>query len=164
MAVNCCVVPWATVGLRGVTASETSCGLPTVSEVEPATELAVAVIVAVPIPALVARPCVPLLLLTTATMLELELQVAAVVTSCVLPSVKVPVAVNCCVVPRGIEGLGGAMAIDTSMAGVTVSVPEPLIEPEVAVIVVVPVAALVARAMVGAESLMVATFTAEDVQ
>ena len=49
-----------------------------------------------------------------------------------------PVAVNCSVVPALIEGLAGVTAIDTNVAAVTVSVVEPLIEPEVAVIVVLP--------------------------
>ena len=164
MAVNCCVPPWAMVGFAGVTASDTSCGLPTVSRVEPATEPEVAVMVVVPTAALVASPWLPLLLLTTATVVELELQVTVVVRFCVEPSVKVPVAVNCWLVPRAIEGLAGVTAIETRVAGVTVSVVVPLTEPEVAVIVVVPVPVLVARPKVGEESLTVATFSAEEVQ
>ncbi len=54
-------------------------------------------------------------------------------------------AVNCSVVPALIEGLAGVTAIDTKVAAVTVSAVEPLIEPEVAVIVVLPCAALVAN-------------------
>ncbi len=63
----------------------------------------------------------------------------------VVPSLKVPVAVNCCVVPRAIAGLAGVTAIDTRAAAVTVSVVEPETEPEVAVMVVDPAATLVAR-------------------
>ena len=54
-------------------------------------------------------------------------------------------AVNCCVVPNDIEAVGGLMAIDTRAAAVTVSSVEPLIEPEVAVMLAEPMAALCAR-------------------
>ncbi len=63
----------------------------------------------------------------------------------VVPSVKVPVAVNCWVVPSGMEGIAGVTAIDARAAAVTVSVVEPETEPEMAVMVVVPVAALLAK-------------------
>ena len=43
------------------------------------------------------------------------------VRSCVVPSVNVPVAVNCCVVPSATVADCGFMAIDTSVAVVTVS-------------------------------------------
>ncbi len=105
-----------------------------------------------------------MLLLITATVVELELQVTVSVRFCVEPSVKVPVAVNCCVVPSAMEGLAGVIAIDSRAAGVTVSVVVPLTAPEVAVMLVLPVATLVASPMVGAESLIVATFNAEEVQ
>lgn len=55
-----------------------------------------------------------------------------------------PVAVNCCVVPSGSVGSAGVTAIETSTAGVTVSVVEPLIVPEVAVTVVLPNVTLMA--------------------
>jgi hypothetical protein len=60
----------------------------------------------------------------------------------VLPSVKVPVAVNCCVVPAGIEGMAGVTEIDTSVACVTVRVVVPTIEPDVAVTLALPIATL----------------------
>jgi hypothetical protein len=41
-----------------------------------------------------------------------------------VPSEKVPIAVNCSVVPRAILGLVGDTLIETSVAGVTVSVLE----------------------------------------
>ena len=53
-------------------------------------------------------------------------------------------AVNASVVPRGIVGIAGVTAIETSTAGVMVSVVDPLIVPEVAVTVVLPKAALLA--------------------
>lgn len=67
---------------------------------------------------------------------------------------------NCCVVPRAMEGLTGLMAMETSAAELTVSVVEPVIEPEVALIVVVPAATLVASPV----ELMVATLVVEEAQ
>jgi hypothetical protein len=57
----------------------------------------------------------------------------------------VPVAVNCCVLLTPIEAVLGVTAIDVSTAAVTVKVADPLIVPEVAVIVAVPWAMLVAN-------------------
>ena len=53
-------------------------------------------------------------------------------------SVKVPVAVNCCLRPSAIDGLAGVTAIETSAGCVTVRVVDPLTVPEVAWIVVTP--------------------------
>jgi len=63
----------------------------------------------------------------------------------VVPSLNVPVAVNCCVAPFAIDGFAGVTAIDCSVAAVTVSTVEPLIDDDVAVIVEVPTPAAVAR-------------------
>ena len=119
----------------------------------------VAPMVVVPAPELVAKP-EPL---TTATPLLEELQVAVAVMSCVLPSLNVPVAANCWVVPSAIDGLAGLIAIETKTAAVTVSVVEPVTEPEATPIVVAPTPALVARPAVPAELLMVATLGAVEV-
>jgi hypothetical protein len=48
--------------------------------------------------------------------------VAELVRACVVPSLKVPVAVNWSVVPFGIEVFGAVIAIDCSVAAVTVRV------------------------------------------
>ena len=56
----------------------------------------------------------------------------------VLPSEKLPVAVNCCVVPLAIEGAAGVTAIDWSVTAVTVTVVEPATLPLVAVTVADP--------------------------
>lgn len=56
-----------------------------------------------------------------------------------------PVAVNCCTAPIGIEGFAGVTRIDTITASVTVSVVLPLIDPEVAVMVTVPAASVEAK-------------------
>ena len=53
-------------------------------------------------------------------------------------------AVNCCCCPLAIDGLAGVTAIDTSVARHGQAV-EPLMEPDVAVMVVVPTATAVAR-------------------
>ncbi len=58
VAVNCWLVPFAIDGAAGVTAIETSAAEVTVSVVDPLTEPVVAVIVAVPSPTLLAKPCV----------------------------------------------------------------------------------------------------------
>ena len=62
-----------------------------------------------------------------------------------LLSLKVPVAVNCFVVPIDMLELAGVTEIDTSVAALTVSDALPVTEPEVALIVVVPVPTAVAR-------------------
>ena len=78
-------------------------------------------------------------MLTVATLVLDELHVAVVVMFWVLLSLKVPVAVSCSVPPTFTTGLGGVIAIETSTAGVTVNVVEPLMLPELAEIVVPPV-------------------------
>ena len=69
-------------------------------------------------------------------------------------------AVNCCVVPAETDGLAGVTAMETRVGAVTVKTVDPVIVPEVAVIVEVPTAMVVANPAV----LMVATLVTEDVQ
>lgn len=57
---------------------------------------------------------------------------------CVLPSVNVPVAVNCCVAFLASVGFAGVTAIDFNVAAATVRVMEPTTLPEVAVMSVLP--------------------------
>ena len=71
----------------GLTEIETSFAFPTASNVLAEVGPIVAVIVVEPTPELVARPCEPVLLLTTATVAEELDQFAFVVTSLVLWSV-----------------------------------------------------------------------------
>ena len=82
--------------------------------------------------------------LIVATPVVCELQVTELVKFCVELSEKVPVAVNCSVVPLATEGFAGVTAIDTSVAEVTVSKVEPLTLPDAAMIVLVPAAFAVA--------------------
>lgn len=76
----------------------------------------------------------------------------------VLPSLKCPVAVNCCVALCVIVGLAGVTVMDCRV--LTLSVVEPLTVPEDAVMVAVP--SLVAVTM--PEALTVATAGFEEVQ
>jgi hypothetical protein len=122
VAVNCRVVPFAIEALAGVTAMETSVGV-TVRLVEPLIDPKVALMFVLPAVTAVARPA-----LMVATVVLVEVQDTVLVRFCVLPSLYVPVAVNCWVVPLAIEVLAGVTAIDTNAAGVTVRVAVPLIE------------------------------------
>ena len=70
-------------------------------------------------------------------------------------------AVNCSASPAGTEAVLGLTLIEVNTAAVTVKVAEPLIAPEVAVIVTVPCATLVAKPVL---ALMVATEVFEEVQ
>ena len=60
-------------------------------------------------------------------------------------------------VPRAIEGFAGVTAMETRDAALTVKTVLPLMEPDVAVIVAVPVLTLVANPICLAALLMVAT-------
>ena len=91
VAVNCCVVPSATVAVGGLIAIVTSAAAVTVSSVDPLTVPEVAVMLAVPIAELCATPA----LLIVAVAGVSDDHVAVLVRFCVVPSVNVPVAVNC---------------------------------------------------------------------
>ncbi len=156
LAVNCSSRPFGMTPSVGVTESETRTAFVTVRVVAPVMEPEVAVMVAVPGILLVARP----LLSTVATLVSDELQTTDVVMSWVLPLVKVPVAENCWVVLAAIEGLAGLTAIERTTGGVTVKVAEPVTEPEVAEMVVMPGVLLEARPLLP----MVATFGADELQ
>ena len=119
---------------------ETSVADFTDSVVDPDSEPDVAVIVVEPAATGVTSPIESAALLIAATDVEDEPQVTVEVRFCVEPSEYVPVAVNCWVVPRAMLGLVGVIATETSVAGFTVSVVDPDSEPDVAVIVVEPVA------------------------
>ena len=154
VAVNCCVRPAGTLGVAGVTAIETSAG--TVSVVLPLTPPEFAEMVLVPVARVVATPAV----LMVATVAVEDAHATVDVRFCVEPSVYVPVAVNGSVRPFATLGFAGVTAMDVSAAAATVSVVLPTTLPEVAEIVLVPVATAVARPAV----LMVATVAAADAQ
>ena len=68
------------------------------------------------------------------------------------------------VVPLAMLGSAGVIAIEASVAGVIVSVVDPEMPPDAAVIVVVPAAADAARPFEPAALLMVATAVFEEAQ
>jgi hypothetical protein len=156
VAVYCSVNPVVIEALAGVTAMDFSVGAVTVSVVEPVIELEVAVIVVVPVAIVVASPLPPMV----AAPALLEVHLTEPVMFCVVPLLKVPVAVYCTVPPAAIEALAGVTAIDCSVAPVIVSRVEPVMEPEVAVMVVVPVA----RAFANPPVLMVAAVALLELQ
>jgi hypothetical protein len=67
-----------------------------------------------------------------------ELQCEFIVTSCMVPSLNVPVAVNCCVEPVDTEGFTGLTAVLTSVPVPTVSVVVPVTPNAVAEMVTLP--------------------------
>jgi len=153
VAVNCWVRPGRTLGLAGVTAMESSSGDSTVSPVFPVTPPDVAEMVVVPSATVVARPPAAMVAVAGVD----DVQVAEAVRSSVEPSVYVPTAVNCCGSPAATTGFAGVTAIETTAAGNTVSVVLPVMVPEVAEMVGVPAAWVVARppvAIVAAATLL----------
>jgi len=154
--------------LAGVIAIETRAAEVTVKFVLPLTPVpgCVAEMVVLPLATLVASPLLPAALLIVATLVVPEDHVTALVRSCTELSVYVPVAVNDCARPRATVALAGVTSIETNVAELTeklvlAEIPEPA---WVAVIVVVPVLALVARPLVSAALLIVATLVLEEDQ
>ena len=122
------------VGFAGVTAIDDSEGPVTVSIVVPVTEPEAAWIVDEPAPMAVARPVEEIV----ATDAVSDDQVTELVRFWVLPSLKVPVAVNCCVAFLVSVGLAGVTAMDFNAAAATVKVIEPVTLPDDAVITLLP--------------------------
>jgi hypothetical protein len=123
----------------GLTVIDMRDGADTVTPVDPETLPEVAVIVAPPTDNALASP--PAAMPNTDGMFEL--QAADAVRSCVLPSLNVPVAVYCCVVPLAIVAFAGVTEIDTRVDCPTVNCPDPETAPTLAEIVAVPLPALV---------------------
>jgi hypothetical protein len=116
--VNWFVLPAGTEAVEGVSWREVGTGGVTVSWAVALMPLRAAVRVTSP-PATtpVARPE----LLTVAMEVLLEVHVALLVTSRVEPSLYLPVAVNCCVLPAGTEAEEGVSWREVGTGGVTVS-------------------------------------------
>ena len=121
------------IGLVGVTVTVERVAEVTVNSVEPLTEPAVAVIVAWPAAVPVASP--PAVMVATDGTEELQLNDA--VRSWVLPSLKVPIAVNCCVIPTASNVFCGVTCTETR-PGATFKLVEPVCVPKVAAMVVFP--------------------------
>jgi hypothetical protein len=155
---NCCRVFRGSDNDDGVIDSPVRLAESTNRLVEAATVPTAAVIVVDPPVRPVATPDA----LIEATPVLEEVQDAVLVTSALLPSLKVPIARNCTVIPTLLVGRAGDMTTDTSVAcGCdTVRLVDPETEPEVAVIVVVPAAKVAASPA----PLIVATVCAEDDQ
>lgn len=117
VAVSWSVPPRITTPFAGVTATETSSGAVTVSCVELFMAPEVAVMVLWPCATDVARPEE----LMVATVVLEDDHITELVRSCVLPPVKVPVALNCCITPATIEGFAGKIANFSSTAGLTLT-------------------------------------------
>ncbi len=154
-AVNFSDVPFSIRGLLGLMLMDTRWAVETVKVVEPLTAPSVAEIVVVPVARL---PTEPRLFMVAVAGLE-EPQRTDSVRSCVLLSLKVPVAVNCFVVPTAMLEFAGVTAIDTNAALLTLSEAVPVTEPEIALIVADPVPTDVARP----EALTVAVPGTDDV-
>lgn len=140
-AVYCCAVPFGSDAPAGVTAIETNVADVTVSFVEALTLPAAALIVVLPAAMVVANPAA----LTVATAMVDDDHVTELVTSCMLPSLKVPEAENCCICPAAIEGFVGETTIDSSAAGLTVALVEPVMLAELAITFALPTANACAR-------------------
>jgi len=150
------VLPAATEGVAGVTEIAVKTAAVTVKVAEPLTLPEVAAMVAVPGATLVASPA----LFTVATATADELHLAVLLRFCVLPLLYVPVAVNCWVLPAATEALAGVTESEVKTAAVTVSVAEPVIAPDLAVMVVVPGATVVANPL----ALIFAIVVADELQ
>jgi hypothetical protein len=161
VAVNCLVRPMTMLGLDGVTVIEITAAGVTVSvawlDVTPDKA---AVMTVVPVASVAAFPAVPAMVATC--VLE-DVQAAVAVMSLVVPSEKVPVAVNCCVSPRATIGLTGVTAIETTTAGFTINVAAfEVTPPKAAIMEAVPSPLAVASPCDPAALLMVA-IAASDV-
>ena len=136
----------------------------TVSVVEAVRPLNVAEIVVEPTVTAVASP----LELIVATAVVLELQVVDVVTSLVLLSEYVAVAVNCCVRPERSDGFAGEIAMLFTTTSLTVRVVlavtvEVVDEPDEGVMVAVMVVGPFTSAVASPEELIVAVDVDDDV-
>jgi hypothetical protein len=152
VAVNANSVPGAMVWPVGETDIDVMVAFVTSSVVVPLTVPRVAVMVA---PDSGATPLASPLALPMGASALLEDQVTSVVRLCVLPSLKVPVAENCWVVFCAMIGLAGRTAIEARFVALTAAGTLPLIAPEVAVTVKVPMSFAVARPLVVIEATLV---------
>jgi hypothetical protein len=145
----------AIVDPAGVTARETNVAPVTVRDAVPLTDPEVAVMVLVPEPTPVTTPSA-----STVAVASVVLDHVKFVSNCVLPSSKLPTALNCNVVPAATDCTAGLTAIEVRWAATTVRVEESVSAPRVAVIFVVPAATVV----ITPDAVTVATEGVEEVQ
>src|ERR1700690_2710682 len=160
VAVSCTVVPCAMVPFAGVIASDARFAAFTVKGALPLTVPSVAEMLEVPIFNPVASP----LTVIDATPVADDFHVTTPVTSCTLPSEKVPAALYCCEMPSGMLAFTGETLIEVTTAEVTVSAVDPETVPEVAVMVLLPAASVFASPCVGRVVLIVATTVFDELQ
>ena len=141
VAVNCCVLPLDTVELAGVIATETSVPLLTVRVVVPFKPEALAVMVELPVRLPNAVPEVRM----EATFGLEDFHDTPARLPPVLPSLKVPTAVNFTKVRAAMRGLLGTMLMPVRVTVVTVRLVVPVTDPRTAPTVVLPAATLLAR-------------------
>lgn len=123
------------------------------------TPFMLAVIVAVPLLTELASP----LAVMVATFTLDDVQVIWLVRYCVVPSLKLPTALNRVDPPRAMLALLGVMVIEVRVALVTVNDAVPTCPANTAVMVAVPGAIPFANPLVPPESLMVATDAGDEV-
>jgi hypothetical protein len=139
----------------GEIASEARVAFVTVTEAVPLIPAELAVMVAVPAIAAVASPKE-----FTDTIFCAEDDHVNGVSICVLPSSKLPVAVNCSAVPTAIVEVAGLTEMDCRWAATTVRVEESVKPPTVAVMLVVPALRVVATPVLST----LATAVVEELQ
>ena len=154
VAVNCFVASFGIDEFNGVIARDTSVAVLTVTEVLAATVPDTTLTVAVPGPIATANPLWSIF----KTVSELE-DHSAETNTCVLPSSKLPTAVNCCCVLLAIVTFVGVSVMDCRWAGTTVITEASVNVPAVAVMVVVPAASVVASPLLS----IVATLVFDEV-
>jgi hypothetical protein len=160
-AVNCWDLPKSILGADGAMLIETRAAGVTVTVAVVDTEPDTAVMVVEPVVRDCASPAVPAETLIVATVGFDDIHCTDDVRFCVELSLYVPVATNGCVVPRGIEGVDGVTAIETSTALLTCTTREPVTLPSCALTVALPVAA---TAVTKPEALTTAVDAFEEVQ
>ena len=158
VALNCSVSPAGRLVFTGVTVIDckTAAADVTVNPVEPVMRSKVAEIVTAPGLTAAASP----LLLIVAHVTSDDFQLTSVVRFSVVLLERVPVAVNCSVLPTARLVLAGVTAIDCNTAAVTVKPVEPVIPSKVAEIVTAPGLTAVASPLL----LIVAHVTSDDFQ
>src|ERR1700723_1266442 len=167
VAENCWVVVAAMTGLAGSTAIETRSAALTVAEAVPLIAPEVAVTVNVPTSFAVARPPVVI----EATLVGDVLHTTVADISCVELSENVPVAVNCCTVPSGMEFVPvksvGVTLMEVKVALLTVRVALEETVPKASVTVAVIMELPAVKPMANPEApftLMLATNEFEELQ
>ena len=151
-------------GLAGVTVIELRVAPVTVKTVDPLRAPRVALMVVFPGATGVATPIEPAALEMVATAVLEDDHVTWVVRSWVVPSVKLPVALNASVSGTGRLGVAGVTEIDCRVAAVTVSIVPPVFPESAAEMLLVPTPRVLASPFDPAALEMVATVVTEDAQ